>query len=229
MALDIYVMPLWRFKAGDFGSPIEAATGIRPKIVTADGIAERPTSVGWLDRWRAKRQVATIRKAVEAVNQARVRWDDEGGVMYSDQSSGMEALRAYAKWLDCKGQMPEFSPPPEGDYYKHPVMELEVERLSCPHLVGHDCYNGYYLPCEFERLAEVEPYMIFGHWPATRSVGSSVRLLRELGAVQDQLRVPENYDYPQDDPLVAVKRAYFQLLEVAELSCRHGLPITFWG
>ena len=30
MALDIYVMPLWRFKVGDFRSPIETATGIRP-------------------------------------------------------------------------------------------------------------------------------------------------------------------------------------------------------
>lgn len=229
MGLDIYVMPLWRFKAGDFRSPIEAATGIRPKIVTADGIEERPASVGLLDRWRAKRQVVAVRKAVEAVNKARFRWEDEGGVVYSEQSGGMEALRAYARWLDCLDRMPEFDPPHEGDYYKHPALGLEVERQSCPHLVGHDCYNGYYLPCDFERLAEVEPYMIFGCWPASRSVGSSVRLLKELDFVQRHLRVPEGYDYPQDDPLVAVKAAYLQLREVAELSCRHALPIIFWG
>lgn len=229
MGLDIYVMPLWRFKAGDFRSPIEAATGVRPKIATVDGIEEVPVSIGWLDRWRARRQVAAVRRAVESVNQTRLRWDDEGGVAYSAQSGGMEALRAYARWLDCVDQMPEFTPPPEGDYYKHPVMELEIERPSCPHLVGHDCHNGYFLPCEFARLVEVEPYLIFGHWPASRSVGSSVRLRRELDSVQERLGVAEGHDDPPDGPLAAVKTAYLQLRKAAELSCRHGLPIIFWG
>jgi hypothetical protein len=229
MALDLYVMPLWRFKAGDFASRIEAAIGIRPKIVTAEGVEERPAPVGGFGRWRARRQVSAIRRAVEALNGTPVRWKDDGGVVYSEQSRGMEALRAYAKWLDCRGQVPEFAPAPGGDYYQHPVMGLEIERVSCPHLTGHDCYNGYYLPCDFERLARVEPYKIFGQWPATRPVGSSVRLLRELDYVQERLRVPESYDYPQDDPLVAVKAAYLELREVADLSCRHGLPIIFWG
>ena len=229
MALDLYVMPLWRFKVGDLLSPIEAAIGVRPKIVTADGVEERPASVNWFGRWRARREVSAIRRAVEAVNRTPIRWKDEGGVVYSEQSGGMGALKAYARWLDCQGLVPEFATAPEGDYYKHPVMSLEIERLSCPHLTEHDCYNGYYLPCDFERLAQVEPYKIFGHWPATRSVGSSIRLLRELDYVQERLRVPEGYDYPQDDPFVAVKAAYIQLREVADLSCRHGLPIIFWG
>src|SRR4051812_12765716 len=83
MALDIYVMSLWRFKVGDFCSPIEAAMGVRPRIVTTEGIEDRPVSVGWLDRWRARRQVVAIRKSVGAVNKTRVQWHDEGGVVYS--------------------------------------------------------------------------------------------------------------------------------------------------
>lgn len=229
MALDVYVMPLWRFKVGDFHSPIEAVLGIRPKIVTADGIEERPTRVGWFGRWRARREVAAIRQRVEAANGVPVRWDDTGGVAYADQSSGFEPLRAYARWLDCQERFPEFSPPPEGDYYKHPVMAAEVERPSCPQLVGHDLYSGYFFPCEFVRMVEVEPYLIHGHWPASRTVGSSPRLLRELEFVQAALQVPEGYDLSTDDPLVAVKAAYLQLREVAELSCRQGLPIIFWG
>jgi hypothetical protein len=229
VALDVYVMPLWRFKVGDFSSPIEVATGIRPKIVTPDGTEERPARVGWLGRWRARRRVAAIRKAVEAANNTRVQWSDEGGVVYAGQSRGFEPLRAYAWWLDCRDRFPEFGAPPEGDYYKHPVMAAEVGRLSCPHLVEHDCYNGYHLPCEFERVVEVEPYLIFGQWPASRPVGSAPRLLRELESVQAALRAPDAYDYPADDPLVAVKAAYLQLREVAELSCRHELPIIFWG
>lgn len=229
MGLDVYVMPLWRFKVGDFRSPIEAATGISPKVVTADGVEDRPARVGWLGRWRARRQVAAIRNAVEAANGTRVRWADEGGVVYAEQSRGFEPLRAYARWLDCRHKFSEFGAPTEGDYYKHPVMAAEVSRLSCPHLVGHDCYNGYYLPCEFQRLAAVEAYLIFGQWPGSRAVGSAPRLLRELDSVQSELRVPAEYSYPADDPLLAVKAAYLQLREVAELSCRHGLPVIFWG
>jgi hypothetical protein len=229
VGLDVYVMPLWRFKVGDFRSPIEVATGIRPKIVTADGVEERPARVGWLGRWRARRAVAALHRAVEDANGTRIRWADEGGVVYAEQSWGFEPLRAYAKWLDCLDRFPEFSPLPEGDYYRHPVMAAEVSRLSCPHLVEHDCCNGYYLPCEFERVAEVEPYLIYGQWPASRSVGSAPRLLRELESVQAELRVPDEFEYPEDDPLLPVKAAYLQLREAAELSCRHGLPIIFWG
>jgi hypothetical protein len=229
VALDVYVMPLWRFKAGDFRSPIEAATGIRPKIVTANGIEEQLARVGWLVRWRARRQVAAIRKAVAAANGARIKWSDDGGVVYAEQSFGFEPLRAYAKWLDCRDRFPEFDPPPDGDYYKHPVFATKVQRLSCPHLVEHDCYSGYFLPCEFGRMAHVEPYMIFGRWPAPRSVGSAPRLVRELNTVQSKLELPEDYDYGADDPLLAVKAAYLQLRRVAELSCQHGLPVIFWG
>jgi hypothetical protein len=43
------------------------------------------------------------------------------------------------------------------------------------------------------------------------------------------VQVAEGYDYPTDDPLIAVKTAYLLLRELAELSCRHRLPIIFWG
>jgi hypothetical protein len=229
MALDVYIMPLWKFKVGDFHSPIETALGIRPKVLTADGIDGRPTGASWLSRWRTRREVVAIRNAVEAANGVPVRWADQGGVVYAQQSAGFEALRAYARWLDCQEQFPSFDAPPEGDYYKHPVMAAAVRQCSCPHLVQHDFYSGYFLPCQFERLVEVEPYLIFGHWPSSRMVGSAPRLLGELDFVQAALQLPKGYDYPADDPLLAVRRAYLQLREVAELSCRHRLPIIFCG
>jgi hypothetical protein len=229
MGLDVYVMPLWRFKVGDFRSPIEDAIGLRPKIMTSDGIEERPKPSGWIARWRARREVAAVRKAVEATNRTPARWNDEGEVVFSQQSAGFEPLQAYAAWLDCRDRIPEFEPPPDRDYGKHPAMLDEGPPLACPHLVGHDCFAGYFLPCEFERLVEVEPYLIHGEWPASRRVGSSPRLVRELDAIQELLRVPDDWPYPQDDPLGAVKAAYLQLRTVAELSCRHGLPIIFWG
>ena len=229
MALDVYVMLLWRFKVGDFRSPIEAATGLRPKIITADGVEIRPARAGWFARRRARRQVTAIRKAVEEANGTHVQWSDEGGVVYSQQSYGFESLRAYARWLDCRADFPEFDLTPDGDYYKHPVLALRDVAWSCPHLVNHSCFSGYYLPCEFERLVEVEPHLIFATWVNTRDVGSAPRLLHELDLVQAELQVPEGYAFPADDPLRPVKGAYLQLREVAELSCQHGLPAIFWG
>jgi hypothetical protein len=229
VSLDIYVMPLWRFKVGDFCSPIETATGMRPTIVTTSGSVNTPAKTGWFSRLKAKRQVGVIRKAVEKANAARIQWNDDGGVVYGEQSQGMEPLRAFAKWLDCREQFPVFVEPPERDYFKHPIWSVEVDGLSCSHLVNHDCFSGYYLPCAFDKLVKVEPYMIFGTWPAARSVGSTPRLLRELDFVQSELRVPDGYDYPEDDLLLAVKTAYLQLREVAAASSLSGLPVIFWG
>lgn len=233
VALDVYVMPLWRFKVGDFRSPVESATGLRPKVVSPEGIVdtEPPARVGWFGRWRAKREVAVIRRAVESVNRSLrpVRWTDDGDVVYSGQAPGFETLRAYARWLDCRDQLPEFEAPLEGNYYEHPVLKIQVDRLSCPHLVEHNCHSGYFLPCDFEQMAKVEPYLLFGNWPMHRPVGSSPQLLRDLDIVRSTLPSLE-VDMPAvDGPIAHVKAAYTQLREVAELSCRKGLPIIFWG
>jgi hypothetical protein len=34
MALDVFVMPLWKFKAGDFTAPIEQTLGVKPTVVS---------------------------------------------------------------------------------------------------------------------------------------------------------------------------------------------------
>ena len=167
MALDVYVMPLWRFKAGDFEAPIEQNLRLEPSVVSVDGV-EKPSRrrtgglARWLHRSRARREVRAVRKAVEAANRVKVRWKDEGPVAYSHQSPGMEALRAYARWLDCRDRFPTFDAPPERDYYKHPVMNVQLANPTCAHLIGHSCFNGYYLPADFEQVAEVEPYLVFG-------------------------------------------------------------------
>lgn len=231
MALDVYVMPLWKFRVGDFTPPVESATALRPKVITPDGFADPPTQVGWYGRWRAKRQVAAIRRAVATANRgsSRVQWNDEGDAVYRGQSPGFEALRAYARWIDCRDQFREFESPPEGNYYKHPVLAIKVEKLSCPQLVEHNCHSGYFLPCEFERMAMVEKYLLFDKWPMFRPVGSSPRLLRELEHVQSVLSAQSGGLPSAESPLTAVRNACDQLREIAELSCRNGLPIIFWG
>ena len=158
MGLDVYVMPLWRYKLGDFRSPIEAATGIRPKIVTADGVEERPVPVGWLSA---------------------------------------------------------------------PAMAVEISRQSFPIWWNTTASSGYYVR-DFERLAEVE--LTLESSDGCRRPGRSVRPGgRELESVQTELRAPDGHEYRKEDPLLAVKEAYLQLREAAELSCRHLLPLIFCG
>ncbi len=93
----------------------------------------------------------------------------------------------------------------------------------------HDCYSGYFLPCEFEQLVRVEPYEVAGRWRFLKAVGSTPRLLRELALVQKHLDTPDDYAYRSQDPLGEVKVAYLQMRKAAELSARHRLPIIFWG
>src|SRR5438046_1268988 len=109
MALNVYVMPIWRFKAGDFSSSLEAL-GITPTIITPDGIMlrRRKSRVSFLTRWRAKRQTRQLRSAIEAESGHPIRWNDEGEVAYSEQAGGFEALRAFARWLDCRDLLPNF-------------------------------------------------------------------------------------------------------------------------
>lgn len=229
MSLDIYVMPLWRFKVGDYRSPIEAAIGRRPKIITGHGAAPQPIAAGWVERWRARRKVTAVRKTVERENGVRLRWNDEGDVVFAQQGYGLLSLQVFAMWLHRRDRFPVFEPPANGDYVKHPVVKADLGRLSCPHLVRHDLTSGYYLLCEFEKITQVEPYMIFGRWPAIRPVGSSPRLLRELDFVQKELQAPADYKYSADDPRASVKQAYLQLRQAATLSCEHELPIVFCG
>jgi hypothetical protein len=229
MALDIYVMPIWRFKVRDFSSPIESKLGIRPKVVSPNGIQEPPAKAGWIARWRARRQVAAIRKAVEAANGTSAHWRDDGEVVYAEQSHGIEPLRTFASWLDLRDRMPEFRPPPEGNYYKHPVWDFDHDRpLSCPHLVEHDCHSGYFLPCDFERPVQVEPYRIHS-WSFSRCVGSTVRVRKELAFLAEHLSVPDDHVDTKDDPKAKVKTAFLQMQQVVDLSLLHGLPVIFRG
>ncbi len=245
MALDVYVMPLWRFKAGYFETALEEKLGCKVTFVSPQGLFSLP------NRWRrfrsftARREVRAVRKAVTSQVGQAINWRDDGGVLYSERPPGFEDLRAYGKWLDHRDEFPEFLPPPDRDFYKHPVRQLaDKPNMTCPQLVNHDCYSGYYLPCEFDTLAEVEPYEMFGR-TFTRSVGSSFRLRDELQALNEHLKLDirdwsereseavgwvkiDGRTFP-DDPMYYVKWGLQILHDASRISCEHGLPIIFWG
>jgi hypothetical protein len=244
MSLSVFVMPLWRFKAGYFESPLEKL-GLNIRIASPGGIYSLPYRWHWLRSFSARRDVRLIKKAVATQVGFPTDWKDDGPVLYSEQSGGLVDLRAYAKWLDYRDKIPEFTAPEDRDYYMHPIWALDdVAKLSCPHLVKHDCYSGYFLPCDFHQVAEVEPYNMFGE-SFKRPVGSSFRLREELELINQHLQLNVQEWYADEsaqtehvtingwshiaDPFYYVKWGFAVLQEVSKLSCEHGLPIIFWG
>ena len=143
MALDVFVMPMWRFKAGYFESPLETKLGVRPTIVAPGGVYSLPNAWTWFSSLSARRQVRSLKKAVAAQTGVRINWNDNGQVVYSERPGSFVDLRAYAKWLDYRDRLPEFTVPADRNFPEHPVWELKDKGpLSCPHLVSHDCYSG---------------------------------------------------------------------------------------
>lgn len=231
MGLDVYVMPIWKFKAGDFASPLEAL-GVAPAIVRPDGISqrERDARPSLFTRWKAKRATRRLRGEIEAEVGHAVHWNDKGNVEYTRQAHGFESLRAFAKWLDCRDLFPTFDPPPENDFYKHPVMSDKLVRpLTYPQIVNHSCHSGYYIPAEVERVVYVEPFTSWGNFVFKHSVGSCHRLLAELERLAQMLDTDEHYEWVEGDPLAQVKARFAQLFEVAKVSRQKDLPIIFYG
>src|SRR4051812_10519268 len=107
MALDAYVMPLWRFKAGDFTSPIEETLGIKPNVISpAD--SPPPPSVPWYLRLLAKigiiefvpalpdptreerraaaiQEVDALKTQLTEMTGTPIDWPEEGSVYYNKQ------------------------------------------------------------------------------------------------------------------------------------------------
>lgn len=229
MGLDVYVMPLWKFKAGDFASPIEEALGVAPKYASTDGLYERPASISWWARFKARREAVSIRREASRQLGTALRWNDEGQVVFSCQWPNFDAIRAYAAWLDRRDVVPEFTPPPNHNYSEHPIHEVESSVESYPQLLRNSFHTGYLFPCEFDGVVQVDPFKIFNHWDAWHTAGSAPRLLRELDGIQESLRAPDEEEFDEHDPLSPVKQDYRQLRDVLLQSARHGLPIIFWG
>jgi hypothetical protein len=229
MAVDVYVMPLWRFKAGDFSTAVERLGGVT-LLAPQTGIVprKRPSLRGWLAQRRAKREVRAICREVETVNQRPVHWNDEGDVVYTSQFHASESIQSFLWWLDRRDVLEfrdQLRNPDDGSYWK-----IAADRnASYPHLARNGYYNGYFLPVDFERPLNVEPYKIFGQLPAARAVCSTPRALVELERISKEVDLPRNYQFDRQDPFASPREALDQLRMILELSDRHELPVTFYG
>ncbi|MBI5723057.1 MAG: hypothetical protein HZA50_03785 [Planctomycetes bacterium] len=231
MSLDVYVMPMWRFKAGDAETAVQQLGGDKALMITPGGILSWKRFKASLSRFQAKRQVRRIVAEAEKELNIRIEWNDEGNVVHSQQASwGFEALRAYAKWLDLQDCFPTFDDPPENNFYKHPALIWKEDRRTFrfSHIIDHDCYSGYYVPCRFDRVVYVEPFQSFGRFTFHHSFGSSYTLAAQLDTLEKYL--PSNVDSKVSaDSCNPILAGFNTLKELASKSIEHQLPIIFWG
>ncbi len=258
MALDVYVMPLWRFKAGDFTSPIEAALGIKPTIISLSGeqTPSPPARPPWYLRWLAALGIIEITVEPDPPDPAVVRaaavwevnalkaemsrltggpvdWHDEGGVHYSQQFHASGFLRAFAAWHDHRDALPEFLPaPPDKDRDYYPVWDQpEPVRRQFPTLAKHSLYTGYFLPVPFAGVYEVEPFKMMGHWDAHHDAASSQTVLAELDELLASVAgLLAAGGSPEHVKFVEAAKTWAGILrEICALSVEHGLPVIFYG
>jgi hypothetical protein len=224
-------MPMWRYKVGDFESPLERS-GLVPVVhyATPEGIFTRFDLRGRVSRWRAKREVKAVAREVAAANGRAVTWTDEGDVVYSAQFHGVHPLWVYIWWLERQDLFGPFLLPEEGSEAAGAFWKIAPDRPTAfPHVSNNGFYSDYFLPVDFERVVKVEPHKLGGWYEVSRSVSSTPRALRELALLNEHLRVPPDYQRQDDDPLAPVKATFAQVREFLELSNRHGLPVIFWG
>ncbi len=71
MGLGVYVMPIWKFKAGDFASPLEAL-GVAPVII-GPGITQRDRDARprFITRWKAKPETRSLRREITRYDRRR--------------------------------------------------------------------------------------------------------------------------------------------------------------
>ena len=253
MALDVFVMPLWRFKAGIFKSPIEEVLGIKPTTLSlSEPSPPRPPwhlrLLAWLgviqlvepeppptpaERYEeARREIDALKEEMTRLTGVTVDWQDVGESVYSQQFHGQEFLRNFAAWCDHVEALPMFPETPQGSH-KNPVWDQpEPAQRRFPTLVGHSMYTGYFLPVPFERVYKVEPFKLGGWWEVFHSVASTQTVLRELNDLLSfvdtlPVREPKPGHLRTDED--AARMVAGQLRGVCELSLEHGLPVIFYG
>lgn len=254
MALDVYVMPLWRFKAGDFASPVEKALGVEPTIISL--AAEAPPRTPWHLRLLARlglvevtysvpepepdpeerralaiREVDSLKRELTRMVGTPVDWPDVGDVLYGEQYGHPEVLRAFAAWHDHREELSEFESAPDGNYYNHPVWQLpKPPARRFPTLVEHNLNTGYFLPVPFEGCYNVEPFKLMGHWECFHTVASSQTILREVTDLLGFLStLPAHVADSRTDTPEDIRWYAEELQRICALSVQRSLPVIFYG
>ena len=222
MPLDVYVMPLWRYLAGDYEkarSCFNADAGTRALSVSP---AE------------ARSFVAGLRYGFRGVSRNAMRWHDRGETVFAMpfDAQSWNALRAFA--ADQQYPVERFNFGKES--HRHPGLHevLYGHGSAFEHTVKQHEAGGFYLPVDFARPMELT---VRDDASSTILAGSSVALLRELNVLGPRVGLardlgelePNEVFAVRPEPLQYVKFGWAFMRHVARLSVKHRLPIILHG
>lgn len=231
MALDVFVMSLSRYLAGDFTTATE-------RFAREQGIPYSRLG-GEKPDWSiddAREYVRSLRMQLSLQLGLEICWRDEGETVFAEQFSfdAWHALRAFAADLTRPLSGFRF----DGESHRHPALHpiwLGEVRTPYEHLIIHSDNNGFYLPTDFDGPFVLEMYEGVDEGRQPR-VGSSLGLLRELNDLGRRLGLTRDCgeegwteQFVRDDPLELPKRGWTFMRSCARLSVSHGLPIIFDG
>lgn len=232
MGLDIHVMPLCKFFAGEYESPLEKLKDILGPVMR---IGTPKPDMPMED---AKEEVADLQKTLSEEFGTRSVWDDVGDPAFSEQFDfrAWHALRAFAAHQDYpakKGLLRK-----EVRYFElenpesHPGIRKiwEGADSSYRHLVVHADNQGYYFPVKFE-----DPLLLDAEIGVV--AGSSYALQAELAKLGKFVKAEKRWSdlrdrdplVPDGDPMGYVKYGWMFMHHCATLSVDRGLPIIFDG
>lgn len=238
MSIDVYVMPLWRYYAGDYTSPLAAMMmakgGPRPKrlnpLTGEITPGPREHDVGFVEKWKARSRVRRVAAAARKVNGSKIQWRDDGDCVHRAQVHSIDALRAYDAWLSCRDLSPAFEPAVPGKWHEHPAFKLRHQQGRpplCPHWLAASG-NGLILPCDFAVPAVIQSIEFQGMQFRVMAA-SAKRVAAELDRLNTQLRAPNTLDAARhgQSPLLNVYEGYLEARRPVDLCLKHGLPMIY--
>ena len=225
MSLDIHVMPLGKFWAGEYTTAAERFAERTGTSLTRVG---NPKAL--YRRNEAQQLARGVRLWIEQQTGVEDAWDDEGEVMFSEQFQfdAIHAVRAYAVHSENSTEPFELA----ADFHCLPALRRVVAGVPTdfPHLIHHEDNQGFYVPVDFEL-----PLKLMGRPP---TIGSSIRLMIELATLRQGLGDFPDYVSRQQgedgalEPhpgLAWVKYGIAFLYQVCWISVQSRLPIVFDG
>ena len=218
MALVVYVMPLWRYLAGDY----EAAQAQFGADAGSRALSVSPAE--------ARTFVARLRHGFRDVSRNAMRWHDRGEAIFARPFNveSWNALRAFA--ADQQYPVERFNFGKES--HRHPGLHevLYGHGSAFEHTVKQHETGGFYLPVDFARPLELT---VREDASSTILAGSSLALLRELNLLGPRVGLerdlgelaPGEIFAVRPEPLQYVKFGWAFLRHAARLSVQHRLPI----
>lgn len=229
MAIDVYVMPMWRFRSGDFESSLAIFArkqGISFSVIRS-GLSVSPRRL--LRRFFAQRYVRKLQTTLSKSIGKSVSWEDEGETLYNHQFHSFYQLLAYTKWLDLKDEIPEFELSERGSADAHPTWKFNRPHWTYPLINALDCYSGIIVPSDFPNPVHI-PEKLWDGTIGTRKIFSSHALLCEINVLNLHLNVPEGWDHKNSPKhLFWPMSCLYQLRDILRLSIEHQLPVMFDG